>query len=109
MYGYWIVVNYFGAYGSCSCNGVLFNDESMVRGEIFATRKIARALASIKPNDARRKLMVASRLHTPGLAGRQRVPRRSGRGVAGLSAWYRMIASFRHNSICQRLALAERR
>lgn len=31
-----------------SCNGILFNHESPVRGETFVTRKITRALARIK-------------------------------------------------------------
>ena len=31
-----------------ACNGILFNHESPVRGETFATRKITRALARIK-------------------------------------------------------------
>jgi GDPmannose 4,6-dehydratase len=31
-----------------ACNGILFNHESPVRGEIFVTRKITRALARIK-------------------------------------------------------------
>jgi len=30
------------------CNGILFNHESPIRGKIFVTRKITRALARIK-------------------------------------------------------------
>ncbi|MDA8254152.1 MAG: GDP-mannose 4,6-dehydratase, partial [Betaproteobacteria bacterium] len=45
---YWITVNYREAYGMYSCNGILFNHESPVRGETFVTRKITRALARIK-------------------------------------------------------------
>jgi GDPmannose 4,6-dehydratase len=48
MYAYWIVVNYREAYGFYACNGLLFNHESPIRGEIFVTRKITRALARIK-------------------------------------------------------------
>jgi GDPmannose 4,6-dehydratase len=48
LYGYWIVVNYREAYGMYTCNGILFNHESPVRGETFVTRKITRALARIK-------------------------------------------------------------
>lgn len=48
LYGYWIVVNYREAYGIYACNGILFNHESPIRGETFVTRKITRALASIK-------------------------------------------------------------
>ena len=48
LYAYWITVNYREAYGMFSCNGILFNHESPVRGETFVTRKITRALARIK-------------------------------------------------------------
>jgi GDPmannose 4,6-dehydratase len=47
MYAYWITVNYREAYGMYSCNGVLFNHESPVRGETFVTRKITRAISRI--------------------------------------------------------------
>ena len=45
---YWITVNYREAHGMYACNGILFNHESLVRGETFVTRKITRALARIK-------------------------------------------------------------
>jgi GDPmannose 4,6-dehydratase len=48
LYAYWIAVNYREAYGMFACNGILFNHESPVRGELFVTRKITRALARIK-------------------------------------------------------------
>jgi GDPmannose 4,6-dehydratase len=48
LYAYWITVNYREAYGIYACNGILFNHESPLRGEIFVTRKITRALAQIK-------------------------------------------------------------
>ncbi len=48
LYAYWITVNYRQAYGMYTCNGILFNHESPVRGETFVTRKITRALARIK-------------------------------------------------------------
>jgi GDPmannose 4,6-dehydratase len=48
LYAYWITVNYREAYGLYSCNGILFNHESPMRGETFVTRKITRALARIK-------------------------------------------------------------
>ncbi len=48
LYAYWMTINYREAYGFFSCNGILFNHESPVRGEIFVTRKITRALARIK-------------------------------------------------------------
>ena len=48
LYAYWITINYREAYGIYSCNGILFNHESPVRGETFVTRKITRGLARIK-------------------------------------------------------------
>lgn len=48
LYAYWITVNYREAYGMFACNGILFNHESPIRGEIFVTRKITRALTRIK-------------------------------------------------------------
>jgi GDPmannose 4,6-dehydratase len=47
LYAYWITVNYREAYGMFACNGILFNHESPIRGEIFVTRKVTRALARI--------------------------------------------------------------
>jgi GDPmannose 4,6-dehydratase len=46
MYAYWITVNYRESYGMYACNGILFNHESMRRGETFVTRKITRGLAN---------------------------------------------------------------
>jgi GDPmannose 4,6-dehydratase len=48
LYGYWIARNYREAYGFFTCNGILFNHESPMRGETFVTRKITRAVARIK-------------------------------------------------------------
>jgi GDPmannose 4,6-dehydratase len=48
LYSYWITINYREAYQMYACNGILFNHESPIRGEIFVTRKITRALARIK-------------------------------------------------------------
>ena len=47
LYAYWITVNYREAYGMYACNGILFNHESMRRGETFVTRKITRGLSNI--------------------------------------------------------------
>lgn len=47
LYGYWITVNYREAYGIHASNGILFNHESLIRGETFVTRKITRAAARI--------------------------------------------------------------
>ncbi len=47
LYAYWITVNYREAYGMFTCNGILFNHESPLRGETFVTRKITRAAAAI--------------------------------------------------------------
>lgn len=48
LYAYWMVVNYREAYDMFATNGILFNHESPRRGETFVTRKITRALASIR-------------------------------------------------------------
>lgn len=48
LYAYWITVNYRESYGMYACNGILFNHESPLRGELFVTRKITRAAARIK-------------------------------------------------------------
>ncbi len=48
VYGYWITVNYRESYGMHASNGILFNHESPRRGSTFVTRKITRAIASIK-------------------------------------------------------------
>jgi GDPmannose 4,6-dehydratase len=48
LYSYWITKNYREAYGMFAVNGILFNHESPRRGETFVTRKITRAVASIK-------------------------------------------------------------
>lgn len=47
LYAYWITVNYRESYGMYACNGILFNHESLRRGETFVTRKITRGLANI--------------------------------------------------------------
>ena len=48
LYAHWITINYREAYGIFSCNGILFNHESPVRGETFVTRKITRGMTRIK-------------------------------------------------------------
>jgi GDPmannose 4,6-dehydratase len=48
VYAYWITRNYREAYNIFASNGILFNHESPRRGETFVTRKITRAVASIK-------------------------------------------------------------
>ncbi len=47
LYAYWITVNYRESYDMFTCNGLLFNHESPIRGETFVTRKITRAVAQI--------------------------------------------------------------
>jgi len=47
LYAYWITVNYREAYNMFTCNGILFNHESPLRGETFVTRKITRAASKI--------------------------------------------------------------
>ena len=48
VYAYWICVNYREAYGMYTCNGILFNHESPIRGETFVSRKITRAVSRIR-------------------------------------------------------------
>ncbi len=48
LMAYWSTVNYREAFGIHATNGILFNHESPRRGETFVTRKITRAVASIK-------------------------------------------------------------
>jgi len=48
VYAYWITVNYREAYGIFTCNGILFNHESPLRGIQFVTRKITDGVARIK-------------------------------------------------------------
>jgi len=48
LYAYWICVNYREAYNMFTCNGILFNHESPIRGETFVSRKITRAVARMK-------------------------------------------------------------
>src|SRR5256884_6706687 len=48
LYAHWITVNYREAYGMHASAGILFNHESPIRGDTFVTRKITRAVASIK-------------------------------------------------------------
>lgn len=48
LMAYWATVNYREAFGIHATNGILFNHESPRRGETFVTRKITRAVASIK-------------------------------------------------------------
>lgn len=48
LYGHWITKNYRESYGMFACSGILFNHESPRRGETFVTRKITKAVASIK-------------------------------------------------------------
>jgi GDPmannose 4,6-dehydratase len=47
LMAYWAVVNYREAFNLFACNGILFNHESPIRGEMFVTRKITRAIADI--------------------------------------------------------------
>ncbi len=48
IFGFHVTKNYRQGYNMFACNGILFNHESPRRGETFVTRKITRALASIK-------------------------------------------------------------
>jgi len=48
LFAHWITTNYRESYGIYACAGILFNHESPRRGEGFVTRKITRALTTIK-------------------------------------------------------------
>src|SRR3989338_6267463 len=48
VYAYWMTVNYRESYGLFTCNGILFNHESPIRGIQFVTRKITDGVAKIK-------------------------------------------------------------
>lgn len=45
---YWATRNYREAYGLFAASGLIFNSESLRRGDTFVTRKIARAVARIE-------------------------------------------------------------
>ena len=47
LYAYWIVKNYRESYGLFASNGILYNHESIRRGETFVTKKITRELNKI--------------------------------------------------------------
>jgi GDPmannose 4,6-dehydratase len=47
LYGHWMARLYRDAYGLFTCNGILFNHESPLRGLEFVTRKISNGVAKI--------------------------------------------------------------
>ncbi|MFZ6034759.1 MAG: GDP-mannose 4,6-dehydratase [Patescibacteria group bacterium] len=52
VYAYWMTVNFRESYGLFTCNGILFNHESPLRGIQFVTRKITDGVARIKAGKA---------------------------------------------------------
>ena len=48
VYAYWMTVNFRESYNMFTCNGILFNHESPIRGIQFVTRKITDGVAQIK-------------------------------------------------------------
>ena len=48
VYAYWMTVNFRESYNLFTCNGILFNHESPIRGIQFVTRKITDGVARIK-------------------------------------------------------------
>lgn len=48
VYAYWMTVNFRESFGLFTCNGILFNHESPIRGIQFVTRKITDGVAKIK-------------------------------------------------------------
>jgi GDPmannose 4,6-dehydratase len=47
LYAHWMVCNYREAYNIFGVNGILFNHESPRRGDVFVTKKVTKAIASI--------------------------------------------------------------
>lgn len=50
LFGYWMTKNYRESFDLYSCNGILFNHESPLRGLEFVTRKVSHAVARIASN-----------------------------------------------------------
>ena len=50
LFGYWMTKNYRESFQMYSCNGILFNHESPLRGLEFVTRKVTDAVARIAAN-----------------------------------------------------------
>ena len=48
VFSFFVTKNYREAYDMYACNGILFNHESLRRGETFVTKKIVEGLANIK-------------------------------------------------------------
>ena len=48
VYAYWMTINFRESYDLFTCNGILFNHESPLRGIQFVTRKITDGVAKIK-------------------------------------------------------------
>lgn len=48
VYAYWMTVNFRESFGLFTCNGILFNHESPIRGIQFVTRKITDGVTKIK-------------------------------------------------------------
>lgn len=48
LHAYWTTINFKESYGLFTCNGILFNHESPIRGKEFVTRKITDTVARIK-------------------------------------------------------------
>lgn len=50
LFGYWMTKNYRESFQMYSCNGIMFNHESPLRGLEFVTRKVTNAVARIATN-----------------------------------------------------------
>lgn len=48
---YWSTILYRESYGIFSCNGILFNHESYLRGDSFFTKKLVKSAVRLKNND----------------------------------------------------------
>jgi GDPmannose 4,6-dehydratase len=59
LYSFWITTIYRNAYKIFASNGILFNHESIYRGETFLTKKVCRAVAKIYKNK-QKKIIVGN-------------------------------------------------
>ncbi len=57
LYAHWTTINYREAYNLFACCGILFNHESPIRGQEFATRKITMGVAKIKLGQEKKLLL----------------------------------------------------
>ena len=57
VYSHWITINYRESYNIFASNGILFNQESPVRGGTFVTKKIVQGLVRIKKKQQKKLIL----------------------------------------------------